>query len=61
VIDRFEISDTDGRKLDSTQRRAVREAIWSGSSTAAGSRSGRRGLRFRRRVDDAGKAETPAS
>ena len=47
VIDRFEISDTDGRKLDRAQRRAVREAIWSGSSTAAPVRSAR--WRFRRR------------
>lgn len=34
VIDRFELTDEDGRKLDGDRRRAVREAIWHGSDTA---------------------------
>ena len=35
AIDRFEVTDTDGRKLDEDTRRAVREAIWSGTSSRA--------------------------
>jgi [protein-PII] uridylyltransferase len=47
VIDHFEVSDTDGRKLDSAQRRALREAIWSGSTADTPTRGSR--WRFRRR------------
>ena len=59
VIDHFEISDTDGRKLDGAQRRGVREAIWSGSSTDPEAKAGRKGFRFRRRDQDSGKAGAP--
>jgi UTP:GlnB (protein PII) uridylyltransferase len=47
AIDRFEVTDTDGRKLDESQQQEARRAIWSGS--AATPTSG--GLaRLRRRV-----------
>ena len=59
VIDRFEVSDTDGRKLDSAQRRALREAIWTGSSTDATAKSGRKGFRFRRRKETSRKTGAP--
>jgi UTP:GlnB (protein PII) uridylyltransferase len=34
VIDRFDLTDPEGRKLDGDLRRTVREAIWSGRGTA---------------------------
>jgi [protein-PII] uridylyltransferase len=47
VIDRFELTDREGRKLDGDRRRAVREAIWTGKGTTPGE-TGRR--RFRRKA-----------
>ena len=44
VIDRFELSDREGRKLDGSARRTVRDAIWSGKGTAA-AEGGRRFFR----------------
>ena len=41
VIDRFELTDREGRKLDGDLRRAVREAIWNGKG-APSAESGRR-------------------
>jgi Kef-type K+ transport system membrane component KefB/predicted amino acid-binding ACT domain protein len=49
AIDRFELSDTAGRKLDAHTQRAVRDAIWSGSA-GNGSARGRRRLRRRERA-----------
>jgi len=46
VIDRFELTDREGRKLDADQRRAVREAIWTGKGLAPAD-SGRRFFRRR--------------
>ncbi|MFM8302713.1 MAG: cation:proton antiporter, partial [Actinomycetota bacterium] len=48
AIDRFDLSDADGAKLDAAQRDAVRRAIWSG--TAAPERADRRAARGLRRV-----------
>jgi len=37
AIDRFEVTDTEGRKLDEARERAARDAIWSGTEgTASG-------------------------
>jgi [protein-PII] uridylyltransferase len=49
AIDRFELSDTAGRKLDAKTQRAVRDAVWSGSA-GDGSARGRRRLRRRERA-----------
>ncbi len=35
AIDRFELSDREGRKLDGGARRTVREAIWTGRGAPA--------------------------
>ena len=49
VIDRFELTDREGRKLDGDLRRAVREAIWNGKG-APSAESGRRLFRRRDRA-----------
>jgi [protein-PII] uridylyltransferase len=49
VIDRFELSDPEGRKLDGTLRRVVRDAIRTGRGAPPPARGSRR--RFRRRHD----------
>ena len=47
AIDRFELTDTDGRKLDSARQHDARRTIWSGT-TAAATLGGL--ARFRRRA-----------
>jgi len=49
AIDRFELTDADGRKLDGGKRRAVRDAIWSGRAAPLRG-GGRRRLRRRARA-----------
>ena len=39
AIDRFEVSDTDGRKLSPEMQRAARDAMWSGSAPAEARRT----------------------
>jgi UTP:GlnB (protein PII) uridylyltransferase len=55
AIDRFEVTDTDGRKLDDARQHEARRAIWSGT-TPASTFGGLSRLRRRARVraSDAG-------
>jgi UTP:GlnB (protein PII) uridylyltransferase len=45
AIDRFQLTDTDGRKLDEERQNAARHAIWAGSGPSASLRT-----RVRRRL-----------
>jgi Kef-type K+ transport system membrane component KefB len=51
AIDRFELTDTEGRKLDEERQREARHAIWAGSGEAATLRT-----RVRRRLRSSGAA-----
>jgi [protein-PII] uridylyltransferase len=40
AIERFEVTDTEGRKLDGAHERAARDAIWSGTEGASSAFAG---------------------